>query len=212
MPPPPEPRPFVPLAPSRIELPGVVDPPARSPATREGADRFRRGRAMHRLLQLLPDVAMTGRAQAAARLLAGFSSDAQAAMIGEAESIIDAPEFAYLFGPTSRSEVPIVGRIGVRGVAGRIDRLLVEPDRVTIVDFKTGRIPTAGPHDVPAGYLAQMAAYRAVLRQIYPNRSIELVLVWTDGPAAVTLRAADLDRFETYLTSTTINADAPGAA
>ncbi len=210
--PPAEPRPFVPLAPSRIELPGIVDPPARSPATREGAERFRRGRAMHRLLQLLPDVAVAARTRFAARLLVDFPADEQAAMIAEAASIIDRPELAHLFGPTARAEVPIVGRVGVRGVAGRIDRLLVEPDRVTIVDFKTGRIPPAGADDVPAAYLAQMAAYRAVLRQIYPNRSIAVVLVWTEGPAAVTLQAAQLDPFETYLTSTAINAEAAGAA
>ena len=127
-------------------------------------------------------------------------------MIGEALAVIDSPACARFFGPTSRAEVPIVGRIGVRGIAGRIDRLLVEQDRVTIVDFKSGRLPLAGADDIPASYLAQMAAYRAVLRQIYPMRDIDLVLVWTDGPAIVTLRPEALDPFETYLTSAPLNA------
>ncbi len=209
---PPEPRPFVPLAPSRVELPGVADPAVRSPATSDEAGRFRRGRAMHRLLQLLPDIPSTGRIFAASRLLPDFTQEEQAKMTAEASSVIDSPDCARFFGPASRAEVPIVGRIGVRGVAGRIDRLLVEPNRVTIVDFKTGRIPASGPHDVPAPYLAQMAAYRAVLRQIYPNREIDLVLVWTDGPAAVTLDGSALDPFETYLTSAAINAQPPTAA
>jgi ATP-dependent helicase/nuclease subunit A len=108
--------------------------------------------------------------------------------------------------------VPIVGRIGVRGVAGRIDRLLVETGLVTIVDFKTGRIPLGGADKVPASYLAQMAAYRAVLRQIYPKRKIDLVLVWTDGPAAVILKPSDLDPFEAYLTSAPVNAEGASAA
>jgi ATP-dependent helicase/nuclease subunit A len=108
--------------------------------------------------------------------------------------------------------VPIVGRIGVRGVAGRIDRLLIEAARVTIVDFKTGRLPPGGPDDVPANYLAQMAAYRAVLRQIYPDRDIDLVLVWTDGPAAVTLDPGRLTPYEAYLTSAPVNAEGQGAA
>jgi ATP-dependent helicase/nuclease subunit A len=97
--------------------------------------------------------------------------------------------------------VPVVGRIGLRGISGRIDRLLVESGLVTIADFKSGRIPAAGAQAVPAGYLAQMAAYRAVLRQIYPGRDIALVLIWTDGPVAVTLDPASLDPFESYLTS-----------
>jgi ATP-dependent helicase/nuclease subunit A len=205
--PPAEPRPFVPLTPSRIEFPGVADPAVRSPATAEDSTRFRRGRAMHRLLQLLPDIAAADRIEAAGRLLPDFPAEEQAVMLTQAEAVITSPDCARFFGPSSRAEVPIVGRIGVRGVAGRIDRLLVETDRVTIVDFKTGRIPADGADKVPASYLAQMAAYRAILRQIYPKRVIDLVLVWTDGPAAVILKASDLDPFEAYLTSTPVNAD-----
>ena len=208
----PEPRPFVPLAPSRIEVPDEADPAVRSPATAAESARFRRGRAMHRLLQLLPDIAAADRMRAAERLLPDFSAQEQATMLAQAISVIDSPECARFFGPSSRAEVPIVGRIGVRGIAGRIDRLLVEPKRVTIVDFKTGRIPPAGAGDVPASYLAQTAAYRAVLRQIYPTRGIDVFLVWTDGPAAVMLSDALLDPFETYLTSAPVNAEPPSAA
>jgi ATP-dependent helicase/nuclease subunit A len=207
-----EPRPFVPLAPSRIELPGEVDPAVRSPATPDGSIRFRRGRAMHRLLQLLPDIAVAERVSAASKLLADFTPEERAGMIAEAASVIDSPDCARFFGPTSRAEVPIVGRIGVRGIAGRIDRLLVEPGRVTIVDFKSGRVPQSGAKDVPATYLAQMAAYRAVLRQIFPDSEIDLVLVWTDGPVAVTLESKSLDPFETYLTSAPGIAQPPAAA
>ena len=210
--PPAEPRPFVPLTPSRIEFPGAAEPAVRSPATPEDSARFRKGRAMHRLLQLLPDIPAAERAKASKRLLVEFPPERHAALLAEAEAVIEAPEHARYFGPGSRAEVPIVGRIGVRGVAGRIDRLLVEPDRVTIVDFKTGRMPPGGPGEVPANYLAQMAAYRAVLRQIYPDREIDLVLVWTDGPAAVTLDADKLAPYEAYLTSTPVNAEGPSAA
>jgi len=210
--PPAEPRPFVPLAPSRIEFPGAADPAVRSPATPEESARFRRGQAMHRLLQLLPDIAAPDRARAAARLLMGFTAEEQTVMLAQAEAVITSSDCARFFGPSSRAEVPIVGRIGVRGVAGRIDRLLVEPERVTIVDFKTGRIPPGGADKVPASYLAQMAAYRAVLRQIYPERTIELVLVWTDGPATVILKPSDLDPFEAYLTSAPVNAEGSSSA
>jgi len=208
----PEPRPFVPLTPSRIEFPGAAEPAVRSPATAEDSARFRKGRAMHRLLQLLPDTPAAEREKASKKLLVEFPPERHTTLLAEAEAVIDAPEFARYFGPGSRAEVPIVGRIGVRGVAGRIDRLLVEPGRVTIVDFKTGRMPPGGPDDVPANYLAQMAAYQAVLRQIYPDRDIDVVLVWTDGPAAVTLVPAKLAPYEAYLTSAPVNADAPSAA
>jgi ATP-dependent helicase/nuclease subunit A len=196
-----EPRPFRPLAPSRLDMPGVADVPVRSPASPDDARRFRRGRAIHRLLQLLPDIAPGDRTRVAERMLAEFSAEERAVVAAEALAVLNNPACARFFGPSSRAEVPIVGRIGVRGIAGQIDRLLVEPDRVTIVDFKSGRIPAAGADAVPGAYLGQMAAYRAVLRQIYPDRAIDLVLIWTDGPVAVTLASAALDPFETYLTS-----------
>jgi ATP-dependent helicase/nuclease subunit A len=202
----------VPLTPSRIEVPGAPEPAVRSPATAAESARFRRGRALHRLLQFLPDVPPAERAGAAARLLPEYPVAERETMTAEVLAVIDSPDCARYFGPASRAEVPIAGRIGVRGIAGRVDRLAVEDRRVAIVDFKTGRIPDAGPQDVPATYLAQMAAYRAVLRQIYPKHGIDLVLVWTDGPAAVTLDPALLDRFEAYLASVPDNAGAIGGA
>jgi ATP-dependent helicase/nuclease subunit A len=207
LPAPAERRPFRPLAPSRIEFPGMVEPPVRSPATAENAGRFRRGRAMHTLLQRLPDIDPARRARAALRLLPGFDADERAEMVAQALAVIEDPACARFFGPGSLAEAPIVGRIGQRGVAGQIDRLLVEPTAVTIVDFKSGRIPEGGADHVPSAYLAQMAAYRAVLRQIYPARAIHLVLIWTDGPMAVPLDPAALDPFERYLTS--VIADPP---
>ncbi len=201
---PPEPRPFRPLAPSRIEMPGAAEPPVRSPVAGDDARRFRRGRAVHRLLQLLPAITPEDRVPAGTRLLADFPPEQRESLVKEALAVIADPACTHLFGPSSRAEVPIVGRIGTRGISGQIDRLLVETGRITIVDFKSGRIPPAGPRDVPAAYLGQMAAYRAILRQIYPDREIALVLVWTDGPVAVTLDAESLDPYEAYLTSTPV--------
>jgi ATP-dependent helicase/nuclease subunit A len=184
-----------------MEPPDAAPPAVRSPATPDDARRFRRGKAMHRLLQILPDLDAAERSLAADRMLPDFDADERAVMLAEALGVIEDPACAQFFGPSSRAEVPVVGRIGLRGISGRIDRLLVEQSLVTIVDFKSGRIPAAGAQAVPAGYLAQMSAYRAVLRQIYPGRDIALVLIWTDGPVAVTLDAASLDPFESYLTS-----------
>ncbi len=210
--PPPEPRPFVPLTPSRIEFPGATEPAVRSPASPGDAARFRRGLAIHKLLQFLPDIVPEQREAQVARLFPDIDAGLRDRMLAEVSAVIESPACARLFGPGSRAEVPIVGRIGVRGVTGRIDRLLVEPDRVTIVDFKSGRVPANGPDDVPMAYLAQMAAYRAILKQIYPKHTVELALIWTDGPAVVTLASGKLDPFETYLTSAPDNAVHPSAA
>ena len=39
----------------------------------------------------------------------------------------------------------------------------------------------------------QLALYRAVLRELYPNHSVRAALVWTAGPALTELPAPLLD-------------------
>ena len=118
------------------------------------------------------------------------------ALISETMAVLDDPACADLFGPGSRAEVPVAGVVGGTAVSGRIDRLVIGPDGVKILDFKTNvRLP-AQPEDVPALYLRQMAAYRALLRKIYKNQQVECVLVWTDGPRLMPLNAQLLDAHE----------------
>jgi ATP-dependent helicase/nuclease subunit A len=74
-----------------------------------------------------------------------------------------------------------------------VDRLLVEPDRVLVLDYKTNRPP---PQDVAAVaplYLRQMAAYRALLRAAFPGRRVECALVWTYGARVMALPDLLLD-------------------
>jgi len=79
-------------------------------------------------------------------------------------------------------------------VSGRLDRLVVGPDRVLIADFKTNRPAPARIEDADPAYLRQMAIYRAVLAEVFPGRPIEAALVWTDGPALMAVPAVLMDR------------------
>ena len=109
------------------------------------------------------------------------------------------PGIAPLFGPDSRAEVPITGVIagqkGPEAVSGQVDRLVVREHEVIVIDYKTNRPPPARQADVAEAYLRQMAAYRAVLRKIWPDRPIRCVLLWTDGPRTMSLDDTRLDRF-----------------
>jgi ATP-dependent helicase/nuclease subunit A len=150
-----------------------------------GLGRYRRGDLIHKLLQLLPDFAPAARDDAAQRMLARERdlTDAQRAeMAAAALGVLNDPQFAAVFGPGSRAEVAVAGHASVGAISGRVDRLLVEKDRVLVVDFKTNRPAPARIEDADPAYIAQMAVYAAVLRSIFPERRIEAALVWTDGP------------------------------
>nr|MCU0984494.1 double-strand break repair helicase AddA [Acetobacteraceae bacterium] len=184
-PPPAEEQPPRPLAPSREEgEESAAASPARGGAEGgQGEPRFRRGTIIHALLQHLPELPPARRAAAAAAYLAapglGLAAEEAAEIAAETLAIIDDPRFAPLFGPGSLAEAPIAGRVGDRVVAGQVDRLAVTEGAVLVADFKTNRPPPARVEDVPALYLRQMAAYRAVLRAVFPGRTVACVLVWT---------------------------------
>ena len=180
-PPPPEPARPVALAPSRpegAEL-GPV-PAAASPLADRDApgNRFRRGQLIHALLQHLPSVPPAERDAAARRWLGrpgqGVPPEAVEEVIAEVLAILAHPALAPLFGPGSRAEVPLTGVVGELVVGGLVDRLAVLPDRVLVADFKTNRRPPADLAATPVLYLRQMAAYRAVLRAIFPGRRVRV--------------------------------------
>ncbi|HVY33930.1 MAG TPA: double-strand break repair helicase AddA [Caulobacteraceae bacterium] len=158
-------------------------------AANGGLGRYRRGDLIHRLLQLLPDLAPGEREAAAARMMARepkLTDDQRTEIAAAALGVLSDPRFAAVFGPGSRAEAAIAGRapgLGPTGaVSGRVDRLLIEPDRVLVVDFKTNRPSPDRIEDADPAYLRQMAVYGAVLQSIFPKRAIEAALVWTDGP------------------------------
>jgi len=182
-PPPAEPNPPKPLFPSR---PSAAAPPAFSPLATDGRDRFKRGLLVHRLLQSLPELPPEERENTARRFLAlpthGLSIDEQDEIRSETLAVLGHPDFAALFGPGSQAEVPLVGLVEGHALSGQIDRLVVEKDRVLIVDFKTLRPPPATEEEVPPLYLRQLALYRAALGEIYPGREIRCAVLWTEGP------------------------------
>jgi ATP-dependent helicase/nuclease subunit A len=186
----PEPVPARPLVPSR---PTAEAPAVRSPLGPEEGVRFQRGRLVHRLLQSLPDLPRADRAEAARRFLAnpvhGLAAARQEEILNETLAVLDHPDFAEIFGPASRAEVPVVGHIANPGtsgelahhvVSGQIDRLVVTEREVLIVDYKTNRPAPRNETQIPLIYLHQMAAYQSVLKEIYPNLPIRCALLWTD--------------------------------
>jgi ATP-dependent helicase/nuclease subunit A len=158
-------------------------------ADQGGLGRFRRGDLIHRLLQILPDLPAAQRREAARALLArerDLTDDQRQEMVDAAFGVLEDPRFGAVFDPGGRPEVAVAGTSprlppGL-AISGRIDRLVVLPDRVLVADFKTNRPSPEKVEDADPAYVRQMAIYAAVLGEVFPGRTIEAALIWTDGP------------------------------
>jgi len=176
-----EPLPPKPLAPSRPD----EEPAVSGPLARTDIKRFRRGRWVHAMLEWLPELPQTARAPAALRYLVrsatDLSADQQHALWLEVDAILSGDDFAALFGPNSRAEVPLAGIVSGRAISGQVDRLVVSETEVLIVDYKTNRPPPSSAAGVADVYLRQMGLYVRALQAIYPGKQVRAALLWTDA-------------------------------
>ncbi|MDC7693050.1 double-strand break repair helicase AddA [Asticcacaulis sp. DXS10W] len=177
-------------------------------ALQKGQGRFGRGLKIHKLFEILPALPVAERDDVATRWLKRQPDldDPQREEIRQSVmAVLTDARFADAFGPHSRPEVALAGQVGInaRGEAifmsGRIDRLVVGDERVLVIDYKSNRPAPDSAEEAAADYQRQMAGYVALLRQIYPDKTVEAALLWTDGPkltplseALVNLRLAEI--------------------
>jgi len=169
---------------------GDGEPPVLSPITLSASDRFLRGRLIHKLLELLPSVEPSRRALMIEKFLSRRSQQMSSEQRDEVServlSILNDTDMARLFGLDSQGEVPVIGHLqGPKEkfiVNGQVDRMVVENERVLLADYKTNRPAPTELENVSPAYVRQMALYRALLTNMFPDRSIDCVLIWTDGP------------------------------
>ena len=149
----------------------------------DGADAEtakQRGTESHLLLETLPNFPRNSWPDVAGRLLPGVDPSN---LVAEAQSCIEA--FPSIFGSDSLAEVDVTAHLPTldRALNGTIDRLVVSPDRVLAVDFKTNQFAPNTPEETPEGIQRQLGAYLEALTQIYPNRQIDLAILWTATPS-----------------------------
>lgn len=136
------------------------------------------GEALHHLLEYLPKYPAPDRAGVARVYLQGtlLSEKSQTCAVETVLGLLDAPHLQFLFGQNARHEVDVAGLVDGAFVRGRLDLLVVEEERVMIVDFKSGRRPGEG---VPQTYLDQLQAYRTLMAPLYPTKPLTTWILWT---------------------------------
>ncbi|WP_163272209.1 double-strand break repair helicase AddA [Chelativorans alearense] len=205
LPPPPSlPRPLSPSGAAALIDGGFeITPSLRSPVL-DGSDRpglaLERGNAVHRLLQVLPNLPPPERETAARRYLeragAGWPEGETEGALDSVLAILRDARFSPLFAPASRAEVSVMGELTIggarRAVAGKVDRLAVTEEAVLIVDYKTNRPAPAALAEVPLPYVAQLALYAELLKPLYPGRHVSAALLFTEVPRLLPVSESDM--------------------
>lgn len=103
----------------------------------------------------------------------------------EVETIIENRSLAWLTQPGADhrafSEIPIEYRRQNQTVYGVIDRLVVGPEQVTLVDYKTHRLNDADIEQLGTHYRPQLELYREGVQRLWPNHSVRACLLLTHG-------------------------------
>ncbi len=150
------------------------------------AAAMKRGQQIHLLLEHLPNHAQSDWPEIAGQVLAQGQNSADPGeitdLLAEAAAVLTNPAFSEIFAANTLAEVDIsaaLEKFAIPRIHGIIDRLVVGPTRVQIIDFKSNRQVPTTPKETPTGFLRQMGAYSEAIKQIYPNHLVEVAILWT---------------------------------
>ncbi len=185
----------------KLDFPQLITPPSKpgtvSPSDLGGAKvlggettdadaeaALARGRLVHILLEHLPQTPPALREGLAKALVAGAIERVSdpATLIVDVLAMVGSVHLAPIFMPDALAEVELTATIPAfpnHRFHGAIDRLLITATQITAIDFKTNRLVPASPALVPEGILRQMGAYHAMLTAIYPDRQVNIAILWT---------------------------------
>ncbi len=169
-----------------------------------------RGRFIHLLLEKLPNYQATSHLSIALRIAKQFYGLPQPTIdeaIDTCMTILNDPVFADIFTNKSRGELGFASTLNANTLAhimpkadlhdlqsnkskngntliiGRIDRLVITNTHVLIVEYKSNVSIPKKPEAISNHILAQLSAYYHAAEQIYPNKPIQVAILWTHAPS-----------------------------
>jgi ATP-dependent helicase/nuclease subunit A len=157
---------------------------ATGPAAAAHAEDRRRGTIIHRMLDLLLTAAAPTLPAVAYELGLDPDDPELAACWTEARAVVGHPGLRAWFDPAcyvrAYSEVPITYEEHGRIVHGVIDRLVVHPAGLTLIDYKTRRDVAPDRLDlVAAAHREQLRLYRNGVRRLWPQQPVRVLLLFT---------------------------------
>jgi len=186
-------------APDRVSAEAVLSPSQMTVAivspyvASAGKDVRERGVRIHRVLELLDAASDAAAIRRLVRHVAPDWIDDECMAVTKEISALHR-EYHWLWEHARLPEAGIMGTLMVdgrpRAVNGQVDLMVHTPDATIILDYKTARHMPASPADVSLTYLLQLAAYRDLVREIYPGKPVRCAILWTHGPRLMWLDEA----------------------
>lgn len=151
------------------------------PAEKLHFEEKRRGDLIHRVLSLLPYVTENFTeelAGAVERSCEEMGVEAKTHdVVGRIEGLLRGPQlFPYYEHRPDRTVFLEYELADAAGHLFRLDRLVVDPHRVTVIEYKTG-----GEGDYEEKHRAQMQNYLALVSDIFPDRDVEGLIGYVDA-------------------------------
>ena len=171
-----------------------------SPIEYEKVDKYQKGNIVHTLLQFLPELPPSKREKMAKTFLEqrALSLDKKTRndLLKKTLRVINHPDLSFAFDQKAIAEAAVYGTIKNMGVTAQIDRLLVKEDRVIIIDYKSNMEIPQNPSKVPKMYLRQLATYKKLMGDVYPNHHSECFIIWTEAPTVMKIEEDILAEYE----------------
>jgi ATP-dependent helicase/nuclease subunit A len=158
-------------------------------------DGIKRGIAIHRALDLMTRVPPLSAEQTrqTIRNESGTTDNAELdSWMDEACRTVNNAKFAAVFRPGDHhralNELPVNYKLGNRSVYGVIDRLIIQEERILLIDYKTH--PAKNDSELSAltaAYRPQLELYRNGVERIWPGLKIKSGLLFTNSARLIWL-------------------------
>ena len=155
-----------------------------SPVAENDEYRYKRGLIIHKILQFIDFIPLNFREQKIKEFLkknaTGFSERVLDNIASEILNLLNNPNFSFVFTKNAKTEVSVMGEVDGKIISAQIDRLIINEKNVVVVDYKTNRPAAENMQEVPLVYQKQLKTYCELLRKIYPQKTIEAYILWTN--------------------------------
>ncbi len=166
-------------------------------ATAQNRDEsMKRGTTIHRALDLMTKATPLSTEQVVQQVSqeTGMNTDDDelANWIKEAHDTVENAAFAPLFRPAAGTqcfnELPIMYQRDGQSVYGIIDRLILRPEEITLIDYKSHQMKDETElHELADSFKSQMQLYKEGVGKIWPHHAIKSGLLFTHSAQLIWL-------------------------